>query len=1044
LAWLVAGAGAAPVTGALDWRELGPFRGGWATMVVGVPSLPNTYYFGAADGGVWRTDDAGRTWQARFQHGPAASIGAIAVAPSNPDVLYIGTGQPEPRYDIAGGAGVFRSSDGGASWTDLGLAETRHIGRILISPTDPNTVLVAAQGRFFAPDDHRGVYRSTDGGRNWSHVLSVGPTTGAVDLAADPAHPSVVFAAAWDVRLYPWQSYFTPEAGPGSGIYRSDDGGATWRRLSGGGFPQGSLGRISLATADTARGLRVYASVDGGGDAKRSGLYRSDDGGATWSRVNDGDAFTNAYASRVTVAPDDPDVVYTVGQSIRRCGHGGADCVIIKGSPGGDDYHSVWINPDHPDHMITGSDQGAVVTVDGGRTWSSWYNQPTAQFYHLAADDRFPYWIYSGQQDSGTVAIASRSDYGVIGFRDWHPVGGDERDDDIPDPADPHIVYGSGLGGRVTKWDARTGQVQNIAPWPVSSYGKRATEVKFHYLWVTPLAVSRTGPFALYLGAQVLFRSLDRGATWSIISPDLTGKTAGATNCGGTPSPAEAKACGYGSIAAVEPSPRHAGEIWVGTDDGLIWTTGDAGRHWRDVTPPGLPLWAKVASLSVSAQRDGTVYAAVDGQRLGDLAPHVLRTTDGGKTWQEIASGLPAGQFVDVVREDPVRAGLLYAGTGTGVFVSLDDGGAWSSLQRNLPTTWVRDLLVHGDDLIAATQGRGIWVLDDVTPLRQAPASLGQEPVHLFTPAPAFRVHADNNADTPPPPETPLGRNPPAGAVIDYWLGAAPKGPVVLEIRDETGAVVRRFASNETPKPVDAELYFAKAWTRPPAPLAASAGMHRFVWDLRYERPQAIHYTYSIAAIWGQDTPATPLGPMVLPGKYTAVLSAGGQTRTAGLTVREDPRVAASLADMRASLALSRRIGPALQAAWVGAAESAALRKQIGALTGDAKAAAKDGATSLGAAIGTGPDSFDAIDTVLGAIETDLEGTDAAPTAAQETVVTERIGALEATERRWAAWKADTLPGLNASVAKAGGPRLTVPPRDRLTLAAPDPGDDLP
>ena len=496
--------------GDLRWRLLGPFRGGWSTTVAGVPTRPDTFWFGAAGGGVWRTTNAGRTWTNMFDGGEAASIGALAVAPSDPRTIYVGTGQPEPRYDVASGRGVYRSTDGGVHWQPLGLAYTRYIGRIWVDPRDANTVLVAAQGHFFGPSTDRGVYRSTDGGAHWAHTLMPGPQTGVVDLTSDPGNPDTIYAAAWEARQWPWQSYFTPVAGPGSAIYRSDDGGVTWMRLSGGGWPTGALGRISLAVTRAAQGVRVYAVVDSKTDG---GLWRSDDGGAHWARVNDEAAISSYYASRVTVAPNDPDTVYTVGQSVRRCTSGGATCEIIKGSPGGDDYHEVWINPLHPDHLAFASDQGTGVSVDGARSWSDWYNQPTGQFYHLAADNRFPYWVYSGQQDSGTVGIASRSDYGALSFRDWHPVGGDERDYDIPDPADPDIVYGSGLGGRISRWDARTGQVANISPWPVSSYGKRPTEVRYHYNWVSALAVGRAGPSALYSGAQLLFRSGDAPPT---------------------------------------------------------------------------------------------------------------------------------------------------------------------------------------------------------------------------------------------------------------------------------------------------------------------------------------------------------------------------------------------------------------------------------------------------------------------------------------------------------------------------------------------------
>ncbi len=608
-------------------------------MVVGVPTRPDTFYFGAAGGGVWRSDNAGRTWTSLFDAGASAPIGALAVAPSAPDVIYIGAGQPEPRYDVAGGSGVSGSRDGGRTWRALGLADTRHIGRIWIDPRDPNRVLVAAVGDFFSEGPDRGVFLTTDGGARWTQSLRIDPSTGAVDLAADPANPDVVFAAAWQARQYPWQSYFTPVAGPGSGVYKSTDGGASWKRMEGGGWPGGPLGRISLAVTRTAAGLRVYAVVS---SDKAGGLYRSDDGGANWALVNDEPAFTSYYASRVTVAPDDPDVVFLVGQSIRRCDKGGARCKIVKGAPGGDDYHFVWINPARPDHMATASDQGVVVSVDAGHTWSSWYNQPTGQFYHLAADDRFPWRVYAGQQDSGTVGVATRSDYGAIGDRDWRPVGGDERDYDIPDPDDPDIVYASGLGGRISRWDAKTGQVANITPFPEPNYGERQTTTAHHFVWVTPLAVSRAGPTTLYLGGEVVFASTDRGVHWSTNSPDLTGKPPGATGCDGEVALAAARACGYGGIWSLAASPRHAGELWVGTDSGLIQLSRDGGTRWTNVTPPSLPAWAKVAALDVSALADGTAYVAIDNHRQGDRRPRILATTDYGATWRRRPAICPA------------------------------------------------------------------------------------------------------------------------------------------------------------------------------------------------------------------------------------------------------------------------------------------------------------------------------------------------------------------------------------------------------------------
>jgi photosystem II stability/assembly factor-like uncharacterized protein len=1029
---------ATDVASGLAWRQIGPFRGGWATMVTGVPNQPNVFYSAAAGGGVWRSGNAGRTWSPLFQNGPAASVGAIAIAPSNPKLIYIGTGQPEPRYDIAAGLGVFKSTDGGAHWTSLGLADTRYIGSIWVDPHDPNIVLVGAQGHFFGPSDARGIFRSIDGGKTWSHVLKINNWTGVVDIAADPKNSRLIFASAWEAHQYPWQSYFTPAEGAGSAIYKSSDGGVTWSRLSGGGWPKDSLGRIGLAVIDTGKGTRVYADAD---SKTAGGLWRSDDGGGRWTLVNKEKAFTSWYASRLTVAPNDPDTIFTVGQSIRRCTNGGKTCEIFKGAPGGDDYHSVWINPLHPDHMITGSDQGTVVSVDGGQSWSSWYNQPTGQFYHLATDNRFPYWIYSGQQDSGTVAVASRSDYGAITTRDWHPVGGDERDYDIPDPVDPMIVYGSGLGGRVSKWDGRTGQVANVSPWPESSYGKRPTLVRYHYLWVTPLVASRAGPPALYLGAQVLFRTQDRGAHWTTISGDLTGKRADSKNCNAEAvAIADAESCGYGSISTVQPSPRSTGEIWVGTDDGLVQLTQDGGAHWREVTPKTLRPWMKIASLDISTPVPGTVYAAIDAHRIDDFQPHVLRTRDNGKNWQDISANLPRDHFVSVVRTDPVKSGLLYAGTDAGVFVSLDDGAHWAPLGRNLPTAWITDLLVHGDDLIAATQGRAIWVLDDVTPLRQLGTVTAD--AHLFAPALAFRIHSNSQTDTPLPPETPEGENPPEGIAIDYWLPAHVQGPVTLEIRDTHGTIARRFASNAKPPALNAERYFAAGWLKPEQPLDASPGFHRFVWSLRVERPPAIEYSYSIAAVWGRATPAEPQGALVLPGKYQIALEAAGQTSNEPLQIVEDPRVKVSPADLKQSFDLSQRITQALAQTREGYGEHKSVLDQIGKLALDGETRPLAGRIRAKPASGT--PTFHSVGGMLTSIEDELEAVDSAPTRAQEDVVNDALSKLANVQRRWSSLKSGPLAELNAVLTRTHQKPITIPPPNQLDFEPPPSGQDLP
>ncbi len=1042
----VAGAADSPLPD-LHWRLLGPFRAGWSTMATGIPDQPDTFLFGAAGGGVWKTVNAGQTWTPIFDGVSASSsIGAIAIAASDPQVIYVGTGQPEPRYDIAAGDGVYRSGDGGRTWTHAGLEATRHIGAILVDPNQADTLLVGAMGHLFGPNAERGVFRSTDGGRHWLQTLKLDADTGVVDLVADPADPRHVFAAAWTWRNYPWLSYFTPIEGAGSAVYQSADGGQTWARLGGEGWPAGPLGRIGLAAAHLANGsTRLFASISASKDEDASGLFRSDDGGAHWQKVNDAEANASWYNSRVTIAPDNPDVVYTFGQSLHRSSDGGKTFEITKGAPGGDDYHQMWINPRHPDRMVLTSDQGTVVSVDNGLSWSSWYNQPTGQFYHLGADNRFPYWVYAGQQDSGTVGIASRSDYGQLTFRDWHPVGGDERDDDLPDPNDPDIVYSSGLGGKVSRWDARSGQSRNVTPWPVSSYGQRQTQVKYRYTWITPLAVTKQ---ALYLGSQLLWRSTDQGEHWQVISPDLTGKTAGAQHCDGNVGVADATACGYGVIFTIAPSPQTDDTLWIGTDNGLVQLSRDGGKRWRNVTPKAVPAWARVNTVDPSALDADSAYIAVDNHRQDDFAPYAWRTHDAGKSWQKIVGGLPSGHFVATLRADPERRGLLYAGTDAGVYVSFDDGDHWQPLQLNLPQAWVRDLLVHGNDLIAATQGRALWVLDDLSPLRQ---HLDSGATRLLQPALAYRVHPNNSKDTPLPAETPVGENPPTGAIIDYVLGPEVHGPVSLEIRDAAGTVVRHFASTDSAEEAGAHLYFSTVWLQPRKSLPATPGAHRFVWNLRYPRPQAISYEYSIAAVLGQDTLTNPAGPFVLPGHYDVVLEAGGKTFQMPLTVVADPRIRSDQAALQQGLRLSLAADAALRQAYIANGEVAGVRRQLQALkpapqspAAQAVAALLEASAPLVTATPGVDTDFGAISSVIASLESDLESADGAPTQGQQQAFDDYAARLRSSAEQWDEIRANQLPGINALLAAAGLPAIKVPTPDQFEATESAGGEDLP
>ncbi len=975
----------------MRWRLIGPFRGGWATCAAGVPGEPAVYYFGAAAGGVWKTEDAGQTWTPIFDRAGSASVGAIAVAPSDPKVIYVGTGQIQTRYDIASGEGVYRSDDAGASWRHLGLAATRAIGRILVDPKDSNVALVAALGHIYGPNRERGVFRTQDGGKTWSQVLFVDDATGGADLAADPENPSVVYASLWQARNFPWLSYFRPDVGPGSAVYKSLDGGRTWKKLSGAGWPSGPLGRVGLAAST---GSRVYALVDAAapapGATSAAGLYRSDDGGAAWARVNDTPGLGSSYMNRVTVDPRNRDVVYVTGQSLRRSEDGGKALHFFKGAPGGDDYHFLWINERNPEFMVTAADQGTVVTLNGGKSWSDWYNQPTGQFYHVETDDRFPYWIYSGQQDSGTVGTATRSDYGALNFRDWHPVGGEERGWDVPDPEDPLIVYGTGLGGTITRFDSRTGEVRHISPAVESTYGRRPVPGKLRWAWAFPLAVSRRPPHTMYTGAQFLLRSPDRGITWEKASPDLTGAVPDAKGCDGEISLANARPCGFGVIFTLELSPLDPQQIWVGTDSGLVQLTRDGGKTWKNVTPTGLPAWGKVAAIDASALESGTAYAAVDTHRLDDFSPHLYRTRDFGASWDKITTGLPPGSFTTVLRADPVRKGLLYAGTDAGVFVSFDDGARWQPLQLNLPTAWVGDLAVHGGDLVAATQGRALWVLDDVSPLRQIAAGAAQAPAHLFAPAAAVRVRANENRDTPLPPEFPIAMNPPAGAVIDYLLRSAPAGAVSIEILDARGELVRSFASDRPAEAPNARRYFPESWVRPAEPPAASAGHHRFVWDLRYPRPKSNEYDYTIAAISGESTPIEPRGPLAVPGRYTVRLTAGGQRYEQPLVVAPDPRTPVSADVLSANLEFQKRVVGAMGVSFDALEAVKDFRKQRRAAPGD-----EDARLAVLEA------EFSRTNRSLGAILTQVEAADAPPTSVQAATLAETLQELDAQLTRW-------------------------------------------
>jgi photosystem II stability/assembly factor-like uncharacterized protein len=739
----------------LRWRMIGPFRAGRVNAVSGVVGQPDTFYFGSVGGGVWKSTNAGRTWAPVFDSASSASIGAIGISPSNPNVIYVGTGEPDMRDSIQFGDGMYKSADAGKTWKHSGLENTRQIGRIIVDPKDPNIVFVAALGHAYGPNPDRGVYRSRDGGATWQKVLFKNDDLGAIDLAFDPTNSQTVYATLWSVRRPPWFIY-TPVNGVGAGIFKSTDGGTTWKEISVG-IPVEGRGHIGIAVAPVNHN-RIYAAVD----AKEGGVFRSDDAGATWTRLSADKRLWDRgwYFEKVTVDPRNADIVYVMNTSVYRSNDAGKTWTAIKGAPGGDDYHQLWINPDDPKRMVLGSDQGGIVTVDGAATWSSWYNQPTAQIYHVAADYRFPYWVTGAQQDSGAVGTPSRSRHSEISNRDWEGLcSGGESGYTAPDPLHPEVLF----GGTVSRCNVLTGESRNVSP------ERGETENKFRHAWTQPLVFSQADQRALYYANQFLYKTTNGGESWSQISPDLTRESPPlpANLNGAITAPADKF---LGVIYTIAPSPLRAPMIWIGTDDGLIQLTNDDGKTWQNVTPPGMTAWSKVTMIEASHANVNEAYAAVERHQLEDYDPHIYRTRDAGKTWTEITKGLPAGAYVQTVKEDPERAGLLFAGTERSVFVSFDDGDHWQSLRLNLPPASMRDLAVHGDDLIVATHGRGFWVLDDITPLRQIENEVARAAAFLFKPARVYSMTAGSDNGTPMPRDEPLAENPPNGALIDYYL----------------------------------------------------------------------------------------------------------------------------------------------------------------------------------------------------------------------------------------------------------------------------------
>ena len=1061
--------------GEMRWRSIGPYRGGRTRAAAGVASQPNVFYMGVCNGGVWKTTDYGRVWRPIFDDQPTGSIGAIAVAPSDPNIVYVASGEGLQRPDLSVGDGIYKSTDAGRTWTHLGLRDGQQIPQLIVDPRNPDRLFVAVLGHPYGPNAERGIYRSLDGGKTFDRVLFRDENTGGSELAFDPSNPDIVYAGLWESRQGPWEN--AEWHGTGGGLFKSADGGATWRKIDVVAAPDAVV-QVNLAVAPS-NPRRLYAAM-----ALTSGLgiFRSDDAGETWTRLQDARQASRIGGGdlpRLAVHPADPETVFIVSTVSWKSTDGGKTFRAFKGAPGGDDYQNLWINPGNGDVILYASDQGASVTVNGGETWSSWYNQPSAQLYHVAADNAFPYRVYSGQQESGSAGVSSRGDDGRITFREWHPVGVDEYGYAAPDPLDPDIVYG---GSRVTRYDRRTAQVQTVGPKPLRAADWRTIRTQ-------PVVFSTVDPHTMFFAANTIWKTRNGGQSWEQVSPDLTRETWDVpASVGRYRDEPTAKPSRRGVIYTVAPSYVDINRIWAGTDDGLIHTTADGGAHWTDVTPPALVPWAKVSLIDAGRFDAMTAYAAVNTIRLDDMRPHIYRTHDGGRTWTEIVNGLPDGATVNAVREDPVRRGLLFAATEREVCVSFDDGANWQSLRLNMAASSVRDIIVKDDDLVAATHGRGFWILDDITPLRQFDgAGTAAAGATLFRPQAAVRVRWNMNTDTPLPPDEPGGENPPDGAVIDYLLKADAPGPVTLEILDTGGKLVRRYSSEDKP----AEIPTAEAaplplvWYRPPQTLKTTAGMHRFLWDMRWQplpggggRGGGL----GMAAIAHNTAPA-PNSIWVAPGNYTVRLTVDGKALTQPITVRMDPRVktpTAGLAkqyelskalydgvlDVQAALRKLRNIRAQVKklqektgtgvkadestatAASRGGAQAAATAKGTVPPGGDSpslnaaqalaefdkKAAALEGGGGAGGRGGAapmgpmgmgapgGPDTLASIGGTLNQLMSLLQAADAEPTTQAVAAIADRRGVLRGLLAKWDALRTKDLPALNTALKAANLP----------------------
>ena len=1029
----------------MHWRMIGPFRGGRTRAATGAADEPNVFYVGQVDGGVWKSNDYGRTWNPIFDGEDTQSIGAIAVAPSNDNIVYVASGEGLHRPDLSLGDGIYRSTDAGKTWTHLGLRDSQQIPALAVDPTNPNRLFAAVLGHPYGPNEQRGIFRSDDGGATWKKVLYKDGRTGGSDVVIDPGNPQVVYASLWEETLGPWEDR-NSYAGTHGGLFKSTDGGATWTQLTDG-LPSNLVQiNVAIAASDTQRLYATLSTTREDGYASGSGLgvYRSDDAGASWRKITDDPRPAMKIGGGdlpvPVVDPKNPDIVYSTSIVACRSQDGGKSWISLRGAPGGDDYQNMWINPRIPSIILLVSDQGALVSVNGGETWSSWYNQPTAQLYHVAATSGFPYQVCAGQQESGSVCISTRGNDGEITFREWHPVGIIEYGYAAPDPLHPEIVYGAGRT-EVSRYDRLTGEDQNITPVPMRGGDVRADRTE-------PILFSPLDPHTLYYAANRLFKTTDGGRIWQTISSDLSRETTPQLPNLPALSPQQL-AQRQGVIYAIAASYKTTQTLWAGTDDGLVWITRDGGKNWTSITPPGVVPWSKIAQIDASRFDDDTAYVAVNRMRVDDLHPYAYRTHDGGKTWQSIAAGLPDDAPVNAVRADPVQPGLLYAATERAVWTSFDDGAHWRPLEYNLPHTSMRDLLVKDDDLIVATHGRSFWVLDDVAPLRELAADAGRKSPMLLAPAAAWRVRRDTNTDTPLPGDEPAGENPPDGAIIDYNLARDAHGPVVLEVLDAQGSVLRRYSGEDPVTPAPEQLrtnLIPPVWPQISGPLPSTAGMHRWVWDLRAAAPTATHYEYPISAA-PHRTPLQPQGPLVLPGTYTLRLTVDGQSESTSLTVKMDPRVHTSMADLEALHGAQTAMASTLDAVakadlaahsvteQLSAPENASLSAQLAPFNQALRALLR----------GAGPRAarpqpgIDEVTSEASGLYNQLQQADDAPTAAQLAAAAQVESEGKEVLPAWQDFLEKQLPALNEKLRGARRPAIDL---NRQPGAMPQTGDE--